>query len=62
MNQLTATAKSALRYFKRHIAHLIKIGNFQGIRIPNPLIQQTHFEGEKLDIQVCQSWHSADAQ
>ena len=34
------------------MAHLVKIGNSQGIRIPKPLIQQAHLEGKELDIQV----------
>ncbi len=34
------------------MAHLIKIGNSQGIRIPKPLIQQANLEGKELDIQV----------
>jgi len=34
------------------MAHLVKIGNSQGIRIPKPLIQQAHLEGKDLDIQV----------
>jgi len=34
------------------MAHLIKIGNSQGIRIPKPLIQQAHLEGKELDILV----------
>jgi len=34
------------------MAHLIRIGNSQGIRIPKPLIQQAHLEGKELDIQV----------
>jgi antitoxin MazE len=34
------------------MAHLIKIGNSQGIRIPKPLIQQAQLEGKELDIQV----------
>jgi antitoxin MazE len=34
------------------MAHLVKIGNSQGIRIPKPLIQQANFEGTELDIQV----------
>lgn len=34
------------------MAHLIKIGNSQGIRIPKPLIQQAHLEGKDLDLQV----------
>jgi len=34
------------------MAHLIKIGNSLGVRIPKPLIQQAHLEGKELDIQV----------
>ena len=34
------------------MAHLVKIGNSQGIRIPKPLIQQAQLEGKELDIQV----------
>lgn len=34
------------------MAHLVKIGNSQGIRIPKPLIQQAHLEGKELEIQV----------
>jgi len=34
------------------MAHLVKIGNSQGIRIPKSLIQQAHLEGKELDIQV----------
>ena len=34
------------------MAHLVKIGNSQDIRIPKPLIQQAHLEGKELDIQV----------
>ncbi len=34
------------------MAHLVKIGNSQGIRIPKPLIEQAHLEGRELDIQV----------
>ncbi len=34
------------------MAHLVKIGNSQGIRIPKPLIQQARLEGKELDIQV----------
>ncbi|MCH8135580.1 MAG: AbrB/MazE/SpoVT family DNA-binding domain-containing protein [Proteobacteria bacterium] len=34
------------------MAHLIKIGNSQGIRIPKPLIRQARLEGKELDIQV----------
>ena len=34
------------------MAHLVKIGNSQGIRIPKPLIQQARLEGKELDIQL----------
>ena len=34
------------------MAHLVKIGNSQGIRIPKPLTQQAYLEGKELDIQV----------
>jgi len=34
------------------MAHLIKIGNSQGVRIPKPLIQQAQLEGKELQIQV----------
>ncbi len=34
------------------MAHLVKIGNSQGIRIPKPLIEQAQLEGKDLDIQV----------
>jgi len=34
------------------MAHLVKIGNSQGIRIPKPLIQQAYLEGKELDLQV----------
>ena len=34
------------------MAHLIKIGNSQGIRIPKPLIQQAHLEGKELKLHV----------
>jgi len=34
------------------MAHLVKIGNSQGIRIPKPLIQQARLEGKELEIQV----------
>ena len=34
------------------MAHLVKIGNSQGIRIPKSLIQQAHLEGKELDIQL----------
>ncbi len=34
------------------MAHLVKIGNSQGIRIPKPLIEQAHLEGKELELQV----------
>jgi len=34
------------------MAHLVKIGNSQGIRIPKPLIEQAHLEGKELDLQL----------
>ncbi|KAF3982321.1 MAG: AbrB/MazE/SpoVT family DNA-binding domain-containing protein [Methylococcales symbiont of Hymedesmia sp. n. MRB-2018] len=34
------------------MAHLVKIGNSQGIRIPKPLIEQAHLEGKELKFQV----------
>ena len=34
------------------MAHLIKIGNSQGIRIPKPFIEQAHLEGKELELQV----------
>ncbi len=34
------------------MAHLIKIGNSQGIRIPKPLIEQVGLEDRELTIQV----------
>lgn len=34
------------------MAHLVKIGNSQGIRIPKPLIQQARLEGKELNIEV----------
>lgn len=34
------------------MAHLIKIGNSQGIRIPKPLIEQADLEGKDLQLQV----------
>jgi len=34
------------------MAHLVKIGNSQGVRIPKPLIEQAQLEGKDLDIQV----------
>ena len=34
------------------MAHLVKIGSSQGIRIPKLLIEQAHLEGKELDIQL----------
>ncbi len=34
------------------MAHLVKIGNSQGIRIPKPLIEQAHLEGKDLKLQL----------
>jgi len=34
------------------MAHLVKIGNSQGIRIPKPLIEQAHLDGKELKFQV----------
>jgi len=34
------------------MAHLVKIGNSQGIRIPKPLIEQASLEGKELKLQV----------
>lgn len=34
------------------MAHLVKIGNSQGIRIPKPLVEQAHLEGKELKLQV----------
>ncbi len=34
------------------MAHLVKIGNSQGIRIPKPLIEQAHLEGKELDLKL----------
>ena len=34
------------------MAHIIKIGNSQGIRIPKVLIEQAHLEGKNLNFQV----------
>jgi len=34
------------------MAHLVKIGNSQGIRIPKPLIEQAKLEGKDLKLQV----------
>ena len=37
------------------MAHLIKIGNSQGIRIPQTLIQQAHLENQELTLQVVEN-------
>ena len=37
------------------MAHLIKIGNSRGIRIPQPLIQQANLQNEELEIQVVEN-------
>ncbi len=34
------------------MAHLVKIGNSQGIRIPKPFIEQAQLEGKELKLQV----------
>jgi len=34
------------------MAHLVKIGNSQGIRIPKPLVEQAHLEGKELKFQL----------
>ena len=34
------------------MAHLIKIGNSQGIRIPQPLIKQANLQNNEFEIQV----------
>ena len=34
------------------MAHLVKIGNSQGIRIPKPFIKQAQLEGKELEFQV----------
>lgn len=34
------------------MAHLVKIGNSQGIRIPKPLVEQAHLEGKELELQL----------
>ena len=34
------------------MAHLVKIGNSQGVRIPKPLIEQAHLEGKELKFEV----------
>jgi len=34
------------------MAHLVKIGNSQGIRIPKPLVELAHLEGKELKLQL----------
>lgn len=34
------------------MAHLVRIGNSQGVRIPKSLIEQAHLEGRELKFQV----------
>ena len=34
------------------MAHLVKIGNSKGIRIPKPFIEQAHLEGKELELKV----------
>ena len=34
------------------MAHIVKIGNSQGIRIPKPLVEQAQLEGKELKIQL----------
>jgi antitoxin MazE len=34
------------------MTQLIKIGNYQGIRIPKALIDQAHLTGKKLNLQL----------
>ncbi len=34
------------------MAHLVKIGNSQGIRIPKPLVEQARLEGKELKLQL----------
>ncbi|BCG63339.1 MAG: antitoxin MazE [Methyloprofundus sp.] len=34
------------------MAHLVRIGNSQGIRIPKPLIEQAQLEGKELKFEV----------
>ena len=34
------------------MAHIVKIGNSRGIRIPKPLIEQAKLEGKELDLQL----------
>ncbi len=34
------------------MAHIVKIGNSQGIRIPKPLVEQAKLEGKELKLQL----------
>ena len=34
------------------MAHLVKIGNSQGIRIPKPLVEQAQLEGKELKLKL----------
>jgi len=34
------------------MAQLVKIGSSQGVRIPEPLIEQSHLEGKELTIRI----------
>ncbi len=34
------------------MAHLVKIGNSQGIRIPKPLVEQAQLEGKELKLRL----------
>jgi antitoxin MazE len=34
------------------MTHLVKIGNSQGIRIPEPLIKQARLEGREFQLQI----------
>jgi len=34
------------------MAHLVRIGNSQGVRIPKPLIEQAKLEGKELKFEV----------
>ncbi len=36
----------------KKMAHLVKIGNFQGVRIPESLIQQAHLKGKELKFKL----------
>lgn len=34
------------------MAHLVKIGNSQGVRIPKPLVEQARLEGKELKFEL----------